>query len=39
MNDEQTQQLLDAIQTIADELVRLNNNLEGIQTTIEEHID
>jgi len=38
MNDEQTQQLLDAIQTIADELTRLNNNLEGIQQAIDEHI-
>jgi len=39
MNDEQTQQLLDAIQTIANELVRLNDNLDGIQQTIDEHID
>jgi|TARA_B110000444_G_scaffold7262_1_gene6569 hypothetical protein len=38
VNDEQTQQLLDAIQTIADELTRLNNNLEEIQQAIDEHI-
>jgi hypothetical protein len=39
VNDEQTRLFIEAIQTIADELTRLNNNLEGIQQTIDENLD